>query len=287
MRSLPGCSLSLRLPCGASTTQNCRSVTSCSFTHTSVWVRTFACTTWVHISTSCGSCAGVMDDLVSDATCSDQDLAARNANSIAQSQNLTCQSILQSLSQLWPSLPALLLSGAVQRLCQQQQQRASVLAGWVKALLACAQVTQTQKHSPVVARAGKRKSITHHAQDPAPVERSSYTPTAAQLKACIQGCLVALPASSGQIKAAAQKVLLQLLDQLQHDHALEYASYGKSAQTLLTLCKPQAEDEQLLTHESAAQAESSCNDLRAAQQKQKLLMQHLQATANGHDRSVA
>ena len=197
-------------------------------------------------------------------------------------------SILQSLSQQWPSLPALLLFGAVQRLCQlsQQQQHtelhdASVLADWVKLLLGDSHkgVPSRQQPSPGMSRARKRKSASSDAKCPPSAEGISFNPTASQLQACTAECLAALPASSTQTAGAVRQVVLQLLAQLQNDYHQEYTSWGSAAQALVDSC-PESQEE------CSVQTAASSVDLHAAQKVQHSLIDGIQSTGDGDNRLV-
>lgn len=215
-----------------------------------------------------------------------------NASSTKQQLSLVSHSILHSLTQQWPSLPALLLSGATQRLCQLSQQQhqhtqlhdASVLASWVKLLLDNSQTgdTHRQQHpeSPGVSRVRKRKSSSSDAKRPPSAEGNSFNPTAPQLQACTAECFAALPASSHETAGAVRQVVLQLLSRLQEDHQQEYASWGSSAQTLVDLNHPQQDG-------SSVQTAASSFDLHDAQQMQQALLDDMKASDDGNSRSVS
>lgn len=219
-------------------------------------------------------------------------LAFSDDDPTKQAPDPVCRSILQSLTRQWPSLPALLLSGAIQRLCRLTPHQPGtdahlLLAGWVKLLLDTATTATAQQPSPSVARAGKRKSIGSESKAQPSAETSGYTPTATQLRACIGSCLAAKPASSGQTTAAVWQALLQLLQHLQDHHPGEYATWGATARALAASCHPHRAQEQAPLLLTAMTSEASSDELSSAQQRQHSLLQDLQTTSDGtKDRSV-
>ena len=245
-----------------------------------------------------------MDDCVPKSTFHDQDPTD-------QQPNLICRTIIQSLSRHWPSLPALLLTGAIQRLCNVTKHQPltethdpSVLAGWVQLLLETASTKKGQQPSPStekgqqpspstekgqqpspsMARADKRKSIRSDSRAQSSAEAKVYNPTGLQLRACICTCSAALPACSGQTAAAVRQVLWQLLQQLQQDHPGEYADWGNIAQTLAASFQPHKEVKHTPIPEPSVPP--SIDDLCAGQQRQQSLLEDLHTLADGTERSV-
>ena len=202
------------------------------------------------------------------------------------------QTIIQSLSRQWPSLPALLLNGVIQRLCNlaQQQPRTDahlVLAGWVKLLLESPSRETGQQRSPSVTRTGKRKSIGSESKAQPSEDAIGYRPTALQLRACIEACLEAMPTSRGQATAAVRQVLTQLLQHLQHHHPGEYSTWGDTARVLAASCHPHRPQVKLPVLKTAMESEPSRDELSSAQQRQQSLLQDLNTTPDGaKDRSV-
>lgn len=202
-----------------------------------------------------------------------------------------CHSIIQSLSRQWPSLPALLLIGAIQRLCKpiQRQPRTDahlVLAGWIKLLLETSTTVTGQQPSQSPARAGKRKSISSESKAQLSAEASGYRPTAQQLKACIGTCIAALPACGGQTTASVKQVASQLLQHLQHQHPSEYAAWGRTAQVLAASCHPHTATETSPMLTAAVTSEASSDDLFSAQQGQQSVLQSLHTAPDCSDRSA-
>lgn len=227
-----------------------------------------------------------MDGCVSKLAYSDEDPTK-------QAPDPVCCSIIQSLSRQWPSLPALLLNGAIQRLCRltQHQPRTDahlLLAGWVKLLLETPSTATAQHPSPSVARIGKRKSIGSESRAQPPAEASGHRPTAPQLRACIGTCLAAMPACGGQSTAAVRQALLQLLQHLQNHHPGEYTTWGATARALAASCHPDRAQEKPPVLVTAMTSEASSDELSSAQEKQHSLLQDLQTTSDGtDDRSVS
>lgn len=236
------------------------------------------------------------------------------SNSAATQQHPTNQqtggdfhTIIQCLSRHWPSLPALLLNQAVQRVCKLAQPQphthahdASLLAAWVKLLLEPSstgkgqQLLQKGQHpSPSGSRAGKRKSLSSDPKTEPSSESSGYSLTGVQLRACMGMCLTALPACKGQTAAAAiGQVLSQLLQHLQRDYPSEYADWGHTAQTLAASCCPQGGLEGPAVMGPAlevepSQDEQSSQELSTVQQRQQSLLGELRTSDDdGSDRSV-
>ena len=153
--------------------------------------------------------------------------------------------VMQSLAALWPSLPALLLAGAVQRLCQMtqpvqqvpMQHDAVTLAGWVQVLLSpSTEVGQQQTQTHI--RGSKRKSMSSEMQAATASEVGGHMPTAAQLRACIGECLAVLPKADLETATALRQVLLLLTGQVKQNHAAEYMVWGKIAEEMAALCQP-------------------------------------------------
>lgn len=197
-------------------------------------------------------------------------------------------SIVQSLAALWPSLPALLLAGAVRRLCQSRQPNqqgatthsaSSSAAAWVQLLLtmpteAGQQLTQTPTHS----RGGKRKSMSSAGQAAAAVEQAGNMPSAAQLRACIKDCLVALPQAQDDAAVALRQVLSLLTGQLKHKHMAEYTAWGGTAEQLAGLWQPETGTGAPVDDIAAVQGpgdESLEAALLEAKQKQQQLLQNM------------
>ena len=238
---------------------------------------------------------GLMDGCVPKSAISNQEPTNRQSG-------LEFHTIIQSLSRQWPSLPALLLHGAVQRLCKLTQPQphtdAPTLAGWVKLLLepsstAKGQVPlqKGQQASPSGTRAGKRKSLSSDPRTALSAEASGYSPTGLQLRACIGVCLAAMPACSDHNAGAVRQVLSQLLQHLQRDHPCEYANWGHTAQTLAASCFAQEGVEHLPALRAAFQwkpssDEPSSDELCSAQQRQQSLLGDLHTSADGSKRSV-
>ncbi|DBB04473.1 TPA: hypothetical protein ACH3X1_012573 [Trebouxia sp. C0004] len=193
---------------------------------------------------------GVMDQLI---------VTSSTSISLGATQPLS-HDIIQAVAALWPSLPALLLAGAVQRLCQMTQPAQQVpmqhdtviLAGWVQVLLTLSaqvgrQQTQTQTHT----RGSKRKSMNSEVQAAAVSELDGRIPSAAQLRACIGKCLAALPKADLETATALRQVLLLLTGQVKQNHAAEYNVWGRTAEQLAALCQP-ATQADLSVHRVAA-----------------------------------
>ena len=231
--------------------------------------------------------------------------AVSKQDPINQQSGLEFQTIIQSLSQQWPNLPALLLNGAIQRMCKLTQPQpcttnahdASVLAGWVKLLLELSNTSKelqplqkAQQPSPSGTRDGKRKSLS---SDPkvSSAEASDYHPTGLQLRACIAMCLTALLACSSHTIDAVRQVLSQLLQHLQRDHPREYADWGHTAQTLAASCFAKKGLEYPPAQEQAVQFrpssdEASIDELCTAQQRQQALLENLHTSHDNSERSV-
>lgn len=196
--------------------------------------------------------------------------------------------IVQSLAALWPSLPALLLAGAVRRLCHSRQPNqqgstthsaSSSAAAWVQLLLAMPteagqQLTQTPTHT----RGGKRKSMSSDGQAATAVEQAGNMPTAAQLRACIEECLVAVPQAQDEAASALRQVLSLLTGQLKHKHMAEYIAWGGTAEQLAGLWQPATrtgapEDDIAAVQGSGDELHESA--LLEAKQKQQQILQNL------------
>ncbi len=168
--------------------------------------------------------------------------------------------IIQPLAALWPSLPALLLAGAVQRLCQMTQPAqpkvpmqydAVTLAGWVQVLLALStEVGQQQTQTRT--RGSKRKSMNSEVQAATASELSGHMPTAAQLRACIGECLAALPKADLETATPLRQVLLLLTGQVKQNHANEYMVWGRTAEHLAALCQPATQADLSVHHVASA-----------------------------------
>lgn len=239
-----------------------------------------------------------MDGCVPESAVSSQD-------TINQQTGLKFYTIIQSLSRHWPSLPALLLNGAVQRLCELTQPQphtdahhASVLAGWVKLLLEPSSTGKQlqllhkgQQPSPGGTRAGKRKSLSCDPTTAPAAQGSAYSPTGLQMKACIGMCLGALPACSSHTAGAVRQVLSQLLQHLQRDHPCDHADWGDTAQTLAASCFAQEGQEHMPALEAASQSKSSSDEpgsdeLCTAQQRQQALLGNLHTMSDKRERLV-
>lgn len=239
-----------------------------------------------------------MEDYVTKSAVSHQDPTNQHSG-------LEFCSIIQSLSRLWPSLPALLLDRAVQCLCKLTQpqphtdaQDASVLAGWVKLLLEPSStgrgqqpLQKGQQPSPSGTRAGKRKSPDSDPRTARSAEASGYSPNGLQLRACIGMCLAAMPACSGLTADAVGQVLSQLLQHLQRDHPAEYADWGHTAQALAASLFPQKGLERspvlrLAFQPKPSSEDASSEELCTAQQRQQALLVDLHTLADGTERSV-
>jgi len=194
-------------------------------------------------------CAGVMDQLI---------FTSSTIMSLGAAKPFS-HDVMQPLAALWPSLPALLLAGAVQCLCQMTQPAQQVpmqhdavtLAGWVQVLLTLStevgqQQTQTQT------RGSKRKSMSSEVQAATASEVGGQIPTAAQLRACIGECLAALPKADREAATALRQVLLLLTGQVKQHHAAEYIVWGKTAEQLAALCQPDTQADLTGHHVAAA-----------------------------------
>ena len=198
--------------------------------------------------------------------------------------------IVQSLAALWPSLPALLLAGAVHRLCQNTRpnpqgattHRASSSAGWVQLLLSMpTEAGQQLAQTPTHTRGSKRKSMSSEGQAATAVEQAGNMPSAAQLRACIRECLVALPQAQDPAATALQQVLSLLTGQLKHKHMAEYIAWGGTADQLAALWQP-ATGTGVPVHDIAAVHrragsgdDSSEAALLEAKQKQQQILQSM------------
>ena len=240
---------------------------------------------------------GVMDGCVPKSAGSNQD-------PVNQQCGLEFHTIIQSLSQQWPSLPTLLLHGAVQRLCKLTQPQphtdahdASVLAGWVKLLLQPSStgkgqqpLQKGQQPSPSGTRAGKRKSLSSDPKTAPSPEASGYSPTGLQLRACIGMCLAAMPACSAHTADAVRQVLLQLLQHLQREDPCGYAKWGHTAQTLAASCfahKGLENSPALAAFQwKPSSNEPGSDELCSAQLRQQSLLRDLHTSADGSERSV-
>ena len=182
--------------------------------------------------------AGVMDQLI---------FTSSTIMSLGAAQPFS-HDVIKPLAALWPSLPALLLAAAVQRLCQMTQpvqqvstqHDAVTLAGWVQVLLTLSTEVgqqQTQTH----ARGSKRKSMSSEVQAAMASESGGHMPTAAQLRACIGECLAALPKADLDAATALRQVLLLLTGQVKQNHAAGYMVWGKIAEQLAALCQPETQ----------------------------------------------
>ena len=217
----------------------------------------------------------------------DNHVVAFNTDASSTSQrlpNLIGLNIVHALRQLWPSLPALLLQGVVQRLCKVTQPQhhdavhsASALASWVYILLHSSSIAPVQQQpSPGRTQSGKRKSIGSDAKAVAPSIASQHAPTASQLQTCIGDCLAALPAPTAEAAAAIRQVLAQLLSRLQHGYPHEYETWGSSAQTLVHLSQPEASWEGL-------PVASEDVPLDKALEQQQVLISRLQKSSEAGD----
>lgn len=203
---------------------------------------------------------------------------------------------------LWPSLPALLLAGAVQRLCHTTQHlqahtadlHASTLASWVQALLArhSSQDSHRQQQARTSTRGSKRKSMSSDATAAAPVH-AAFVPPAAQLKSCIEDCLAALPRAEAPTAAALRQVLALLIGQVKQSHTSEYALWGSTADKLTNLCRPVTEDEGLPVHGAAAvqqhqgpDAGPSSSDVQQAVDRQQQMLQGMSSEVSAAGREL-
>ncbi|DBA73872.1 TPA: hypothetical protein ACH3X2_009526 [Trebouxia sp. C0005] len=201
--------------------------------------------------------------------------------------------IIQPLAALWPSLPALLLAGAVQRLCQMtqpaqgapKQHVAAILDGWVQVLLTLSTEIgqqQTQTHT----RGSKRKSMSSEVQAATASELSGHMPTAAQLRALIGECLAALPKAELETATALRQVLLLLTGQVKQNHAAEYMAWGRTAEQLTALCQPETQADLSVHHVAATStltaSEGVLDDahMLEAEHRQQHTLQELLATDN-------
>lgn len=195
-------------------------------------------------------CAGVMDQHI---------FTSSTIMSLGATQSIS-HDIIQPLAALWPSLPALLLAGAVQRLCQMTQPAqpkvpmqydAVTLAGWVQVLLALStEVGQQQTQTRT--RGSKRKSMNSEVQAATASELSGHMPTAAQLRACIGECLAALPKADLETATPLRQVLLLLTGQVKQNHANEYMVWGRTAEHLAALCQPATQADLSVHHVASA-----------------------------------
>ena len=211
------------------------------------------------------------------------------------SQDASLHGIVSALAAVWPSLPALLLSGAVQRLCSKShnQQFAddqlALLTAVIKALLQRHSMLDAQQQSSQKKRRGKRKSTGSDAEPVTAADRPVWCASAAQLKACIADCLQAQPRAEGERAAALRKVLLLLVQHMQEQHAAEYNSWGSSAEQLVNLMPPTSHAELSQsaretsqkaaadTKSSPALAGSGSQDTVEACTKQKQMLHDLEA----------
>ena len=247
---------------------------------------------------TCAGPPGAMDGCVAKS-------AVGNQDPTNQHSGLEFRSIIQSLSRQWPSLPALLLNGAVQRLCKLTQPQphtdahdASVLAGWVKMLLEPSStgkgqqpLQKGQQPSPSGSRVGKRKSLSSDPKTAPSADATGYSPTGLQLRACIGMCLAATPTYSIHTADAVRQVLSQLLQQLQRDHPPEYANWGHTAQTLAASFFAQKGLEHSPAPGPSSQVkpsseEPSSEELCIAQQRQQALLGDLHTSADSSQRSI-
>ena len=211
----------------------------------------------------------------------------------ADSAAMVSREIVQSLATLWPSLPALLLAGAVQRLCHithaQHQSGAKhpiALLGWVKVLLA-KPIMQEEQRAQTSSRGSKRKSVNSDAKASAAAaasDHTAYMPTAAQLKASAEDCLTALPKADGETAAALQKVLLLLLGQVKQHHGNDYVLWGSTAERLTDLCCPAEQCDRINLDIGAISKQketetNSIDNLHQAQQRQQRVLQDMAAGA--------
>ena len=217
----------------------------------------------------------------------------KNARS-ADSAAMVRREIVQSLATLWPSLPALLLAGAVQRLCHvthaQPQSGANhpiALLGWVKVLLA-KPIMQEDQRAQTSSRGSKRKSVNSDAKASAAAaaasDHTAYMPTAAQLKASAEDCLTALPKADGETAAALQKVLLLLLGQVKQHHGNDYVLWGSTAERLTGLCCPAEQCDRINLDMGAISKQkqtetNSIDNLHQAQQRQQRVLRDMAAGA--------
>ena len=193
--------------------------------------------------------AGVMDQPI---------FTSSTTMSLGATQPLS-HDIIQPLAALWPSLPALLLAGAVQRLCQMTQPAqqaltqhdAVTLAGWVQVLLTLStEVGQQQTQTRT--RGSKRKSMSSEVQAATASELHGQIATAAQLRACIGECLAALPKADLETATALRQVLLLLTGQVKQKYAAEYMLWGKTVEQLAALCQLETQADLSEHHVAAA-----------------------------------
>ena len=190
-----------------------------------------------HINATC--CAGVLRP--SDA---DED-----GTSDALGSDARLHGTISALAAVWPSLPAVLLSGAVQRLCSNtnghkpSDDQLTLLAAVIKSLLQGHSLTDAQQQPSQKKRRGKRKSTGSDIEPANAAGGPVWCASAAQLKGCIADCLQAQPTAQGKSASALHKVMLLLVQHIKDEHAAEYDSWGSNVEQLVNLMPPMSDIE--------------------------------------------
>lgn len=221
--------------------------------------------------------------------------AEEDRTSDAVGSDASLHGTISALAAVWPSLPAVLLSGAVQRLCSNtnvqdlSDDQLTLLTAVMKALLQGHNLTDAQQQPSQKKRRGKRKSTGSDTEPANAAGRPVWCASAAQLKGCIADCLESQPTAQSKRAAALHIVLLLLVQQMKEEHAAEYDSWGSSPEQLMSLMPPVSHTElsqkqqhisckaAVANQNSPALAGSVFEDTFQAQKRQKQMLHNLGA----------